>query len=76
MLDRFIGREMKPALPALVRRPAVPSDRQGLNAPVGKDDQILLQRIDTERIFDFEHGKLAIGTVGLDQELAVLSKEA
>ena len=76
MLDLLVGVEMKPALAALLLRAAVPGDRQRLQPAVGKLDQILLQRIEAEGVFDLERGELAVGPVGLDQELAVLAKEA
>ena len=75
MADRFVGIEVEPALPALVLRPAVPGDRQRLQAPVGEGDQILLQRRDAERVFDLEFGELAVRPVGLDEELAVAAKK-
>ena len=76
VLDLFVRVEMKPALAALVLRPAIPGDRQRLQPAVGKFDQILLQRIEAERVFDLEGRKLAVGPVGLDQEFSVLAKEA
>ena len=66
---------MKPALAALVLRTAVPGDRQRLQAAVREFDQILLQRINAEGVFDLEARKLAVGTVGLDEELVVLPEE-
>ena len=76
VLDLFVRIEVKPALAALFLRPAVPCDRQRLNSAVGKFDQVLLQRIDAERVFHLERGELAVRPVGLDEELAVLAKEA
>ena len=74
--DLLVRIEMEPALAALVLRPAVPGDRQRLQAAVGKLDQILLQRIDAERVLHLERGELAVGAVGLDQEFSVLAEEA
>ena len=74
--DLLVRIEMEPALAAFVLRPAVPGDRQRLQPAVGKLDQILLQRIDAERVLHLERGKLAVGPVGLDQKLAVLAEEA
>ena len=54
VLDLLVRIEMEPALAALVLRPAVPGERQRLQAAVGKLDQILLQRIDAERVLDLE----------------------
>ncbi len=67
---------MEPALAALLLRPAVPGDRQRLQAAVGELDQILLQRVDAEGVLHLERGELAVRPVGLDQELAVLAEEA
>ena len=62
---------MEPALAALLLRSRIPRDRQRLFAAVGKIDQILLQRMHAERVADFVVVQLAIGTVGVDDELAV-----
>jgi len=43
---------------------------------VRKANQILLQRIDTERVLDLEQFELAIGTVGLDQKRPILPEKA
>ena len=74
--DLLVRIEVEPALAALCLRSAVPGHRQGLQAAVGKLDQVLLQRIDAEGVFDLESGKLAIGSVGFDQKFAVVAKEA
>ena len=66
MLDLLVRIQMKPALAALVLRPAVPSERWDLQAPIGKLDQILLKRIDAEGVFHLEGRKLAVGPIGLD----------
>ena len=76
MLDLLVRIEMEPVLAALLLGSAVPCDRQRLNASIGEFDQILLQRKDAECVFHLESGKLAVGTVGLDQEFAVLTEEA
>ena len=76
VLDLFIGIEMKPALAALVLRPAVPGDRKRLYPAVRKFDQILLEGIDAEGVFHLEGRKLAVGAVGFDKELIVLPEEA
>src|SRR5215467_3574168 len=67
---------MKPALAALILRPAVPGDRKGLDAPIWKFDQILLKGIDTERVFDLVACELAVGAVSLDEKFVVLLEEA
>ena len=76
VLDFLIGIDVKPALAAFVLRPAVPGKRQRLNTAVGEFDEVLLQRIDAKGVFHLEHGKLAVGAVGLDQEFSVLAEEA
>ena len=76
VLDLLVRVEMKPALTALILRPAVPGDRQRLHAAIRKLDEILLQRIEAECVFDLEHGGLAVGAVGFDEELSILAKEA
>ena len=76
VLDLLIGVEMKPALAALVLRPAVPGDGERLYPAVGKFDQVLLQGIDAECVFHFEGRKFAVGTVGLDEEFVILFEKA
>src|SRR5262249_11397054 len=76
VLDLLIGIEMKPALTALPLRSCVPRNRQRLHAAVGKFDQILLQRIDTEGVFDLEDGELPVRPIGLDKKFPTLAKEA
>ena len=75
MLDLLVRIEMEPALAALLLWAAVPGDRQRLQPAVGKLDQILLQRVEAERVLDLERGELAVGPIGLDQELPVLAEE-
>ena len=74
--DLLVGIEVEPALAARFLRPAVPGDRQRLQAAVRKLDQVLLERIEAKRVLDLERGELAVGSVGFDQKLAVLAKEA
>ena len=76
MLDLLVRIEVKPALAALVFRPAVPCQRQRLEPAVGEFDEILLQRIEAEGIFHFERRELAVGPVRLDHEFPVAPKEA
>src|SRR5579875_170069 len=52
--DVFVGIKMEPALPALIFRTAVPGNRQSLQTAVWKFNQILLQGIDAEGVFDLE----------------------
>ena len=53
--QRLVRIKMHPALAALILRPAVPGDSERLIAPARKGDQILLQRIDAERIGDLHN---------------------
>ncbi len=69
--DRLARIEMEPALTALLLRPAVPRDGERLNPPVRKRDQILLQRIEAEGVFDLVFRKLAVRAVRLDIEFSV-----
>ena len=74
--DFFVRIEVKPTLAPLVFRAAVPGDGEGLQSSIGKFDQVLLQRIEAERVLDLEHAELAVRPVGLDQEFSVLAEEA
>ena len=76
VLDLLVRVEMEPALAAFVLRPAVPGKRESLQAAVGKLDEVLLQRIDAERVLDLEGAELAVRAVGLDDEFSVLAEEA
>src|SRR5262245_50917492 len=76
VLDLFIRMEMKPALATLVFRPAVPGDGKRLDPAIREFDQILLKGFDAEGVFHLESRKLAIGAIGLDEELVVLREEA
>ena len=50
--DLLVGIEVEPALAALLLRPRVPGEAQRLEAPAREGDQILLQRVDAERVVD------------------------
>ena len=76
VLDLLVRVEMKPVLAALLLRSTVPCDRQCLDASIGEFDQILLQRIDAERVLHLEDSKFAVRPVGFDEEFAVLAEEA
>ena len=76
VLDVLVRVEVKPALAALVLGPRIPGERERLHAAVGKFDEVLLQGIEAEGVFHLERGELAVRPVGLDEELAVLAKEA
>src|SRR5262249_27539623 len=74
--DVLVRIEMEPALAALVLRVAVPGNRQGLQPAIRKFDQILLQRIDAERVFDLEDVELSIRSVGFDKKFSIFPEEA
>src|SRR5262249_29006267 len=76
VLDLLAQIEMEPTLSALVFRPAIPGDRERLQAAIREFDEILLQRIDAEGVFHLERGELAVGAVGLDEEFPALAEEA
>jgi hypothetical protein len=67
--------QVNPALTALLLRAAVPTDVECLQASARKLDQILLQGINTEGVFDRIVLKLAVGAVGAHHEFAVLAVE-
>ena len=69
MRHRSVRIEMKPALAALFLWPRIPCDRERLHAAAGKRDQILLQRIDAEGVFDLEGREPSVGTICLDEKL-------
>ncbi len=74
--DLLVRIEMEPTLAAFALRSAVPGERQRLQPSVGKFDQVLLQRIDAERVLGLEDGELAVMAVSLDQEFAVSTEKA
>src|SRR5262245_34066217 len=74
--DVFARVEMEPALPARALRPGVPGNRERLDAPSWQLNQILLQRIDTERVLDLEVGQLAVRSVGAHPVAAVPLKKS
>jgi hypothetical protein len=67
--------EVEPALTAALLGSRVPGDTQGLQAPVRKLDQILLQRRDAEGVLDRKFGEPPIGSVCAHEELAVTAEE-
>ena len=66
---------MKPPLAALVFRPAVPGDAERLVAAAWHGYQILLQRLDAERIGDLVIMQRAVGTVDPHHELVAPTEE-
>ena len=70
------GMKIEPFLAALVFGPGIPGDPEGLQAPAGQFDQILLERIKPERELDLEIGALAVRAVGGNEIPAVATKKA
>ena len=54
----------------------VPGDGETLQGASGKRRQILLERLDTERVGQLEVGEPAVGTLRVDEEPAVAPEEA
>ena len=69
------GIEVEPALPALLFRAAVPGDPERLQAPAGKRDQVLLQRINAESVGDLVIVQPAIGTLSTHHKFVTLAEE-
>ncbi|HVA76322.1 MAG TPA: hypothetical protein VNF27_00425 [Candidatus Binataceae bacterium] len=74
--DRFTGIKCEPSLTAARARAAIPGDAECLQSSAGHRDEILLQRIDTERVLDFVIMKRPIGTIGAHHELRATTKES
>ncbi len=72
----LVGIKMKPALAVMLLAPRIPRHNKALHSTVGKGNQVLLQRIDTEGVAKVEVLRLAVGAVGANVELAVLLEEA
>jgi hypothetical protein len=75
VLDLLIRIEMKPPLSSLLGRPCVPGKTQGLEAPSGKGDQVLLERFEAEGVGNLVLLKFALRSVGSDQELFLAFEE-
>lgn len=69
------GRQEEPALAALVRGPRVPGDRKRLKAAGVELDDVLLQRIHTERPSDFVIVKRAVRARCIDEIPLTAAKE-
>src|SRR4051794_12809453 len=70
--ELFIRVERKPAPAACFLWAAVPGKGRYLIAPAGKRNEILLQRIDPERIGNLVVVRFAVGAFGADDVFAVL----
>ena len=74
-IDIFVGLQMVPALPALRGRPAVPGHIERLQVTLANIDQILLQRVVPEGIFDgvdtgltiLTHGCYPVSSIAFEQ---------
>ena len=70
--DLLIGIEMEPASTTLILGPGVPSQDEALRTAARKRNQVLLQRIDAERVSNLEIPERAVRPVGANDELAIL----
>ena len=75
VVDLLSRVQVEPALPAGRRRAAVPRDAEGLIAPAGKLDQVLLQRLDPEGVGDPVVAQGAVWTVRPHEVLPVAREE-
>ena len=66
---------MEPALPAGRFGTAIPGQAERLKTAVREGDQILLQRIDAERVGNLIVLQFTVGAIGSDEVLAVFSRE-
>ena len=64
--DFLVGIEVVPALPALVDRARVPANLERLEPPAFRRQEILLQRIDSEGVFDLPVLALPPPVLGID----------
>ncbi len=69
--DALVGIEVEPALSL-----GVPREGQALDAAAGELDQVLLERLDAERVPHLEVAHGAVRRLGVDEELPVLPEEA
>ena len=66
---------MEPTLTSLLPRARIPGDGERLQAPIGKLEQILLQRRQPEGVGDLEVGQATIRPLGAHDEPAVTAQE-
>ena len=74
-LQMLAGIEVEPALAAFRLGARIPGDAEGLQPSAGHLHQILLQRRQSERELDREIARLAVGTLGADEEILALGQE-
>lgn len=74
--DLLSGIQKEPPLAAARAWPRVPGDPQRLQASARHRDEILLQRINAERVPDFVLMKRAVRAVGTHHELGATTVEA
>ena len=75
VIDLLVRVQVIPALPALGGGARIPGDAQGLQPTARQRQQVLLQRIYTEHIGDFEVLQLAVLPVRVDHEFVTLAKK-
>ena len=73
--DRDAWVESEPALATLCRGARVPRGGHRLNTAVGKIHEVLLKRIDAERVADHVVMMLAVGALRVHDELVATAKE-
>jgi hypothetical protein len=68
--------QIEPSLATVFARATVPGDPECLEAATRQLNQVLLQRIDAKRVFDFVVVHYSVGPVGPHHEsIAVAKKE-
>jgi len=73
--ERHVRVEMEPPLASLGARARVPREAQRLDPTVGEGHQILLERVDAERVGNLELTGLPVGALGADEVLPVAAEE-
>ncbi len=71
----LVGIEVKPALSGVLFAAQIPRDNKALHAAVSEGNQVLLERIDTERVGEIEVLPLAVRTLRTNDVLAILPEE-
>ena len=74
--DIFLGIEVKPSLPSVFPFPAIPGERESLNATAADINQVLLQRSVSQCVRDRERFNVALLVFGRDAERVAIPGEA
>ncbi len=74
-IDLLVRILAEPALTARRFRAGVPGDCKRLQATARQLHQVLLQRLESERVLHLEVRELAVGAVGANEELAIVPEE-